>query len=76
MKHDRTSSHFLLLKKYGILRPMVPGSPTGRPPHRAYVAPSHLAETEQEPLPDHCGELVLGDWDKAECLVKTDEMQG
>ncbi|GEM_PF-6429092 len=55
---------------------MVPGSPTGRPPHRAYVAPSHLAETEQEPLPDHCGELVLGDWDKAECLVKTDEMQG
>ena len=46
------------------------------PPHRADVAPGHFPEAEQEPFPDHPGQLVLGDWDKPECLVETDELQG
>ncbi len=46
------------------------------PPHRANVTPHHLAKAEDEPLPDHGGELVLGDGDKPECLVETDELQG
>ena len=51
-------------------------SPSRLPPHGAYVAPGHLAEAEQEPLPDHPGQLVLGDRHKPKCLVETDELQG
>ena len=51
-------------------------SPTGPPPHRTDVAPRHLAEAEEEPLPDHPRQLVLGDRYKTECLVEADELQG
>ena len=46
------------------------------PPHRADVAPCHFPEAEQEPFPDHPGQLVPGDWDKTKCFVETDELQG
>ena len=51
-------------------------SPTRRSPHGANVAPGHLAEAEQEPFPDHCWQLVLGDGDEPERLVETDQLQG
>jgi len=60
-----------------IIGEVTPGlSPTGYPPHRAYVAPGHLAEAEQEPFPDHCWQLVLGNRDEPERLVETDQLQG
>ena len=55
--------------------PLQSHSPPGGPPHRAYVAPGHFAETEQEPLPDHCWQLVLGDGDKPKCPVEADQLQ-
>jgi hypothetical protein len=51
-------------------------SPTGLPPHGAYVAPGHFTKAEEEPLPDHPGQLVHGDRYKTECLVKADQLQG
>ena len=53
-----------------------PVSQSPLPPHGADVAPGHLAEAEEEPLPDHPGQLVLGDGYKAERLVETDQLQG
>jgi len=48
-----------------------PPSAWGRP-----FAPRHFTEAEEEPLPDHPRQLVLGDWYKSECLVESDELQG
>ena len=38
--------------------------------------PTISPKRQEEPLPDHPGQLVLGDGDEPECLVEADELQG
>jgi len=66
--------HGLSRHIFTIIR-LHPDSPTGPPPHRANVAPGHLAEAEQEPHPDHLRQLVLGDRDEPERFVEADQLQ-
>ena len=50
---------------------------TGLPPHGAdRLHPAISPKRQEESLPDHPGQLVLGDGDKTECLVEADELQG
>ena len=53
-------------------------SPTiGLPPHGAdRLHPAISPKRQEEPLPDHPWQLVLGDWYKTKCLVEVDELQG
>jgi len=42
--------------------------------HTLYPAIS--PKRQEDPLPDHPGQLVLGDGDEPECLVEADQLQG
>ena len=61
---------------HSIIGEVTPISPARLSPHWANITPGHFTEAEEEPFPDHRWQLVLGDGDKAECFVETDQLKG